>query len=85
MASEVPGSLNELEALQYRVLLEEEAYPFEEEAIALHEANHQRITKTGYDEWIGKSLEALARMHPGRYQRQVRWMEWHPEVTNDGA
>lgn len=74
MASEVPAELNEMEAIQYQMLLEEEAYPFEEKALKLHAENHRRIAETGYDDWIGKSLDTLARLHPGRYERSLRWM-----------
>lgn len=74
MASEVPAELNEMEAMQYQMLLEEEAYPFEEKALNLHAENHGRIAENGYDDWIGRSLEALARLHPGRYERSIRWM-----------
>jgi TolA-binding protein len=84
MASSVPGDLNELEAMQYQILLEEEAFPFEEKAIRLHSENHQRIASQGYDAWIGKSLGALAELNPGRYSRSVRWMSWNMEA-NDGA
>lgn len=84
MASEAPAELNELEATQYRMLLEEEAYPFEEKAIELHARNHQRLAKGQFDEWIEQSLQVLADLFPGRYDREVRWMTWHGE-TNDGA
>ncbi|WP_372965534.1 tetratricopeptide repeat protein [Marinobacter sp.] len=76
MNSEVPSELNELEAMQYQMLLEEEAYPLEERAMELHKKNHQRIAVRGFDDWIGKSLEALSVMHPGRYSRELRWMSW---------
>ncbi|WP_228743198.1 outer membrane protein assembly factor BamD [Marinobacter sp. F4218] len=84
MASSVPADLNELETMQYQMLLEEEAFPFEEKAIRLHSENHQRVTSRGYDAWIGKSLEVLAELNPGRYDRSVRWMTWTLE-TNDDA
>ncbi|MDO3722374.1 tetratricopeptide repeat protein [Marinobacter sp. chi1] len=84
MASSVPDDLNEMEAMQYQMLLEEEAYPFEEKAIRLHSDNHQRIASIGFNAWIGRSLDALAKMNPGRYDRTVRWMSWAMEV-NDGA
>ncbi|WP_372985169.1 hypothetical protein [Marinobacter sp.] len=74
MASEVPAELNEMETMQYQMLLEEEAYPFEEKALNLHAENHGRIAETDYDDWIGQSLEALARINPGRYERSMRWM-----------
>lgn len=84
MASTVPSDLNEMEAMQYQMLLEEQAYPFEEKAIALHAKNHGRIVEHGFDPWIGRSLEVLGQMNPGRYDRSVRWMSWNSE-GNDGA
>ncbi|OZB15330.1 MAG: hypothetical protein B7X58_06660 [Marinobacter sp. 34-60-7] len=36
MASEPPAELNEMETMQYQMLLEEEAFPLEERAMALH-------------------------------------------------
>ncbi len=44
--SERPKGLSALELEQYNVLLEEQAYPFEEKAIALHEANAHRSRRT---------------------------------------
>ncbi|AXS85154.1 outer membrane protein assembly factor BamD [Marinobacter sp. Arc7-DN-1] len=84
MASSVPADLNELETMQYQMLLEEEAYPFEEKAIRLHTENHRRITARGYDAWIGRSLGVLADLHPGRYQRKVKWLSWNMEA-GDGS
>ncbi|PHQ26319.1 hypothetical protein CLH62_01580 [Marinobacter guineae] len=84
MASSVPADLNELETMQYQMLLEEEAYPFEEKAIRLHTENHRRITSRGYDAWIGRSLGVLADLHPGRYERKVKWLSWNMEA-GDGA
>ncbi|MEC7376166.1 MAG: outer membrane protein assembly factor BamD, partial [Pseudomonadota bacterium] len=84
MASSVPVELNEMEAMQYQMLLEEEAYPFEEKAIALHRENHERITSRGYDPWIGRSLGILAELHPGRYERNLKWLSWNMEIA-DGA
>jgi tetratricopeptide (TPR) repeat protein len=83
MASEVPAELNELEAMQYQMLLEEEAWPLEERAMELHSRNHRRLASQGFDEWIGQSLEALAVMHPGRYDRELRWMSWNMEENED--
>lgn len=84
VASEVPPELNELEAMQYEMLLEEEAWPLEERAMELHSENHRRIADAGFDHWIGQSLKALAAMHPGRYDRELQWMSWNME-ENDGA
>ncbi len=84
MASEAPADLNELEAMQYQMLLDEEAYPFEEQAIKLHAENHQRLADGEFDHWVEQSLRVLAKLFPGRYDRDVRWMTWNEE-SNDGA
>lgn len=69
LASERPGGLNALETEQYNVLLEEEAFPFEDKATKLHEANYRRIPTGIYDEWVRKSLAALRKLVPARYDR----------------
>jgi len=68
--SERPRNLRDLELEQYQLLLEEQAYPFEEKAIATHEANLKRITQGVYDDWIAKSAKALAAISPGKYGKR---------------
>jgi len=67
MSSERPKSLSKDELEQYDVLLEEQAFPFEEKAIKLHEVNAARTKDGTYDEWVQKSFAALAQLNPGRY------------------
>jgi cellulose synthase operon protein C len=67
MSSERPKNLNKDELEQYGVLLEEQAFPFEEKAIKLHEVNVARTKDGTYDEWVQKSFTALAQLNPGRY------------------
>jgi tetratricopeptide (TPR) repeat protein len=67
MSSERPKNLNKEELEQYDVLLEEQAFPFEEKAIKLHEVNAARTKDGNYDEWVQKSFAALAQLNPGRY------------------
>jgi Tfp pilus assembly protein PilF len=68
-ASERPPELTAEELEQYDILLEEQAFPFEEEAIELHETNAARTAEGVYDEWVKKSLTALAKLSPGRYAK----------------
>jgi cellulose synthase operon protein C len=70
--SQRPKGLKKLELEQYNVLLEEQAFPFEEKAIALHEVNAKRTAKGVYDEWVQKSFAALRTLKPGRYARVER-------------
>lgn len=69
MASERPSNLSGEELEQYDILLEEQAFPFEEKSIQIHEANAARASEGVYDEWVRKSFEALARLKPARYAK----------------
>ncbi len=67
MASERPKKLSAEEREQYDALLEEQAYPLEEQAIKLHELNTARTVDGVYDDSVQKSFKVLADMKPGRY------------------
>lgn len=69
ISSERPRNLSKDELEQYDVLLEEQAFPFEEKAIQLHEVNAARAKDGIYDEWVQKSFAALAQLNPGRYAK----------------
>jgi len=72
MKSDRPAEL-EADALeQYEILLEEQAFPFEEKAIDLHKANTDRTPAGVYDEWIQRSFQRLARLMPARYAKEER-------------
>jgi tetratricopeptide (TPR) repeat protein len=67
--SERPRDLSAEELEQYELLLEEQAFPFEEKAIGVHERNARRAAAGVYDEWVRKSYAALAELLPARYGR----------------
>ncbi|HKE97064.1 MAG TPA: tetratricopeptide repeat protein [Povalibacter sp.] len=69
MASERPKGLDADSREQYDVLLEEQAFPFEEKAIELHETNASRTSDGVYDEWVQHSFEVLAKLKPARYAK----------------
>lgn len=69
MASDRPAGLSELELEQYEILLEEQAFPFEEQAIALHEINMRRSWNGLWDEWIERSFTELGRLMPARFDK----------------
>ena len=69
LASERPKDLDADALEQYNVLLEEQAFPFEEKSIALHQSNVQRAGAGIYDEWVKKSYAVLAKLMPARYAR----------------
>lgn len=79
MNSSRPNNLNALELEQYDLLLEEQAYPFEEQAIDIHQTNAKRSWQGDYDIWVQNSFSALKTLLPGRFNKQ----EKSPEVMND--
>jgi tetratricopeptide (TPR) repeat protein len=67
--SERPGGLDPAELQAYEMVLEEEAFPFEERAIEVHEKNLELMVAGAYNRWIERSLERLAKLMPGRYAK----------------
>lgn len=67
--SERPKGLSGDELEQYDILLEEQAYPFEEKAIDVHVVNATRATTGVYDKWVKKSFSALTKLSPVRYAK----------------
>jgi tetratricopeptide (TPR) repeat protein len=67
MASARPKNLSADELEQYDLLLEEQATPFEEQAIKLHEANAHLAHDGVYDDGVKASYAALAKLMPARY------------------
>jgi hypothetical protein len=79
--SDRPSGLSELEREQYGILLEEQAYPFEEQAIELYRLTATKTKLGTYDEWIGKSLAALSEINPRLYARPFKGIE-HARLPN---
>ncbi len=69
LASQRPQGLSAEELEQYIVMLEEQAYPFEEKAIELHEVNVRRIANRIYDRWVRRSIDALGKLRPVQYAK----------------
>jgi LysM repeat protein len=65
----IPRGLYPLELEQYELAIEEQAYPFEEKAIDIHESNLKLISRGVYNVWIDKSLQKLAEFVPARYDK----------------
>lgn len=75
MSSERPKGLDELALEQYEILLEEQAFPFEEKAIEIHTANSRRAWDGIYDDWVKKSFAALADLLPARFGKKETKVE----------
>ena len=75
MSSERPKKLSKVEREQYDVLLEEQAFPFEEKATEYHEVNARRAANGIYDKWVKSSFDALRELRPVRYGKNERGEE----------
>ena len=67
------SKLNEEELEQYNILLEDQAYPFEDKAIELYETNLGRIKDGTYTQWIESSLDRLKILFPTRFSRSGKY------------
>ncbi len=69
LQSQRPGDLSAAELKQYEIELEDEALPFEERAIDVHEKNLELLRAGVLGAWTQKSLDRLAELVPARYAR----------------
>ena len=68
--SERPAGMSGAKLQEYEDALDEEAFPFEEKAIKVHEKNLELMSGDRlFNSWIEKSLARLAQMMPGRYAK----------------
>jgi cellulose synthase operon protein C len=72
LTSQRPKKLSKTELEQYNVLLEEQAFPFEEKASEVHEVNARRAADGIYDPWVKASFKALGELRPVRYGKTER-------------
>ncbi len=72
MTSQRPKKLSKTELEQYNVMLEEQAFPFEEKSTELHEVNARRAAQGIYDKWVKNSFTALRELRPLRYGKTER-------------
>lgn len=80
MDSQRPKNLDALALEQYEILLEEQAFPFEEKAIEIHEANAQRSWEGIYDDWVKESFQSLSTLLPARYRKTEKLIEYSETI-----
>ncbi len=80
LASPRPVGLDALALEQYEILLEEQAWPFEEKAVAIHEANARRAWDGLFDPWIDQSFTALAELMPARWGKREQALTMSGEI-----
>ncbi len=72
IASERPKGLDADQLMQYDILIEEQAYPFEDEAIEVYIHNANLVKDNVYDQWVKESFKELAKLLPGRYAKHEK-------------
>jgi len=72
LESERPDNLSADALEQYQILLEDQAFPFEEKAIEFYEINLSFVKDDIYDEWVKKSHTQLKQLFPVRYKREAK-------------
>ena len=69
LESQRPTDLSAAELKQYEIELEDEALPFEEKGIGVHEKNLELMRAGVLGRWTEQSLAQLAELMPARYAR----------------
>jgi tetratricopeptide (TPR) repeat protein len=69
LESERPAGMQAAELNEYEAALQDEAYPFEDRAIEVHEKNMELMRSGIFNVWIDRSLGELAELVPARYAK----------------
>ena len=75
--SERPPGFSELELEEYDFLLEEQSYPFADQAVSVHEENMKNAWKNQYTPWVDKSIQSLGKLLPTRYDKPIELSEYN--------
>jgi TolA-binding protein len=67
LGSQRPPRLTGEALAEYDSLLEDQVFPFEEQAIRIYQINAARTRQGIYDAWVRRSFAALAQLDPARY------------------
>ncbi len=74
--SERPSNIDGEDRERYEMLLEEQAYPFEEKAISIHKTNAERSWSGVYDNWVKESIISLRELMPAKYNKVENTREY---------
>ncbi|MFL0809372.1 MAG: tetratricopeptide repeat protein [Agarilytica sp.] len=65
-----PKGLSASDRVLYGEIIEDQAQPFDQLAMDVYQANIDRAWEGGFNEWIGKSFDALKRLNPQRFNKE---------------
>ena len=70
MNSPRPKGLSAADLQQYELILEEQAIPFEDLAIEIHQKNIQNAWSGNFNQWVDQSFASMAKLSPARFDKQ---------------
>ena len=77
--SERPKELSNEELEEYNFLLEEKAYPYDDQAVKTYNRSIEAAIKNMiFNEWMDKSLKRLVDLRPALYKREIKEKELKP-------
>ncbi len=82
LASEIPKGLSAVELEEFKLALEDQAYPFEEKTIAVHEKNVELLHSGIYSPWIDRSIEKLAKLVPARFAKYEETLPYIADLNH---
>lgn len=79
-AAPAPGGLSSEELGVYAEIIEEQARPFEQLAMELHQANIERAWDGEYNEWIQQSFGQMKVLSPARFDKTELIVSYGDEI-----
>lgn len=75
-----PRGLSKDDVVVYTEIIEEQAAPFDQLAVEVHQTNVDKAWEGHYNEWIEKSFEAIKRLYPERYAKEEVTASYGEEI-----
>ena len=78
--SQKPANLSSDDQQMYAEIIEEQAAPFDQLAIDLHQANIDRAWQGNFNEWIDKSFTEMKLLNPARFNKTEIIVSYGDEI-----
>lgn len=75
-----PGGLSKDDVEVYKEIINEQAAPFDQLAVEVHQTNIDKAWEGHYNEWIEKSFAAIKRLYPERYAKEEVLASYGEEI-----
>lgn len=75
-----PAGLSAEEQTLYAEIIEEQAQPFDDLAVELHQSNIQRAWEGEYNQWIGRSFSMMGQLKPLRFAKAEKIVSYGDEI-----